>query len=50
MPDDLEGEIPVAPSMSDVVRGRSAERNATKDERASVVGKFLPAVSALLTH
>jgi hypothetical protein len=28
----------------------SAQRNATKDERTSVVGEFLLAISALLAH
>jgi len=31
-------------------RGRSPQRDATKDERASVVGEFLFAVTAFLAH
>jgi hypothetical protein len=50
MGDDIEGEIPVAPGVSDLVCRRSPQRNATKDERAGVVGEFLFAVSAFLAH
>ena len=50
MRDDIEGEMPVAPGMSDLVCGRSPQRDATKDERAGVVGEFLFAVSAFLAH
>ena len=50
MRDDVEGEIPVAPGMSNLVRGRSPERNATKDERARMVGEFLLAASAFVAH
>ena len=35
--------------MSDVVRGRSAERNATKYERAGVISDFLLVLLTLLT-
>lgn len=48
MPDDIEGEIPVPPSMSDVVRGRAAERNAAKYERAGVISDVLLAMLTLL--
>ena len=48
MPDDIEGEIPVAPSMSDVVRGRSAERNAAKYERTGVISDVLLVLLTLL--
>ena len=50
MRDDIEGEIPVAPGVSELVCRRSPQRDATKDERAGVVGEFLFAVSAFLTH
>jgi hypothetical protein len=50
MGDDIEGEIPVAPGVSDLVCRRSPQRDATKDERASMVGEFLFAVSTFLAH
>ena len=50
MRDDVEREIPDAPGVGNLVCGRSPQRNATKDERASVVGEFLFAVSAFLAH
>ena len=48
MPDDIEGVIPVAPSMSDVIHGRSAERNAAKYERAGVISDVLLVMLTLL--
>jgi hypothetical protein len=50
MRDDIEGEIPVAPGVSELVCRRSSQRDATKDERAGVVGEFLFAVCAFLAH
>jgi hypothetical protein len=50
MPDDVEGELAIASGMHELGYWRPPQRNATKDERASVVGNFLPAISALLTH
>ncbi|MGB6688236.1 MAG: hypothetical protein WBE76_10375, partial [Terracidiphilus sp.] len=50
MRDDIECEIPVAPCVDDLVWGRAAERNDTKDERTSVVGESLFAVLAFLAH
>ena len=50
MRDDIEGEIPVAPGVSELVCRRSPQRDATEDERAGVVGEFLFAVSAFLAH
>ena len=50
VPDDIEGELAVAPGMGELVYRGSPQRNATEDERASVVGEFLLAVSALLAH
>ena len=50
MGDDFEGEIPVAPGVSELICGRSPERNSTKDEWARMVGEFLFAVFAFLAH
>ena len=48
MPDDIKGEIPVPPSMSDVASGRSAERYAAKYERAGVISDVLLVMLTLL--
>jgi hypothetical protein len=48
--DDIKGELAIASGMDELGYWGAPQRYATKDERASVVGKFLPAVSALLTH
>ena len=50
MPDDIEGELAIASGMGELGYRRSPQRNAAKYERASVVGEFLLAASALLTH
>ena len=50
MPDDIEGELSIASGMCELGYGRSPQGNATKDERAGVVGEFLFAVFAFLAH
>jgi hypothetical protein len=48
VPDDIESELPVAPVMRELVRRWSPQRNATEDERASLVGEFLLAILAFI--
>ena len=50
MPDDIEGELSIAPGMCELRYRGAPQRNTTKDEGASMVGEFLLAVSALLAH
>ena len=50
MPDDVEGELSIAPGMCELAYWGAPQGNATKDERASLVGEFLLAVSALVAH
>ena len=50
MPDDIEGELAIASGMGKLGYWGPPQGNATKDERASVVGEFLLAVSVLLAH
>ena len=50
MPDDIEGELSIAPGMCELHYRGAPQRDATKDERAGVVGEFLFTVSAFLPH
>ena len=48
MPDDIKGELSIAPGMCELRYRGAPQRDAAKDEGASMVGEFLLAVFALL--
>jgi hypothetical protein len=48
--DDIKGELAIASGMDELGYWGAPQRNATKDERASLVGEFLLAVSTLLAY
>jgi len=50
VPDDIEGELSIAPGMCELAYWGAPQGNTTKDERASLVGEFLLAVSTLLAR